>query len=96
METIAELDLIILSYLVPLMSLLCGLQYNSYVIVIIIIIIIIVIVIVIVIVIIIIIIIIIIIMTCCGLHPLPTKCLEVATCHQQTIKIGFHPIAGYM
>ena len=77
METIAELDLIILSYLVPLMSLLCGLQYNSYVIVIIIIIII-------------------IIMTCCGLHPLPTKCLEVAICHQQTIKIGFHPIAVYM
>ena len=72
METIAELDLIILSYLVPLMSLLCGFQYNSYVIIIIIIII---------------------IMTCCGLHPLPTKCLEVATRHQQTIKIGFHPIA---
>lgn len=67
METIAELDLIILSYLVPLMSLLCGFQYNSYVIII--------------------------IMTCCGLHPLPTKCLEVATHHQQTIKIGFHPIA---
>ena len=28
-----------------------------------------------------------------GLYPLPTKCLEVATCNQETIKIGFHPIA---
>ena len=34
METTAELDLIILSYLVPLMSLLCGLKYNAYIIII--------------------------------------------------------------
>ena len=31
--------------------------------------------------------------TCFGLYPLPTKCLEVATCNQETIKIVFHPIA---
>ena len=53
-------------------SLLCGLQYNAYIIIIIIIII---------------------ITTYFGLYPLPTKCLEVATCNQETIKIGFHPIA---
>ena len=50
-------------------SLLCGLQYNAYIIIIII------------------------ITTYFGLYPLPTKCLEVATCNQETIKIGFHPIA---
>ena len=49
-------------------SLLCGLQYNAYIIIII-------------------------ITTYFGLYPLPTKCLEVATCNQETIKIGFHPIA---
>ena len=51
-------------------SLLCGLQYNAYIIIIIII-----------------------ITTYFGLYPSPTKCLEVATCNQETIKIGFHPIA---
>ena len=51
-------------------SLLCGLQYNAYIIIIIII-----------------------ITTYFALYPLPTKCLEVATCNQETIKIGFHPIA---
>ena len=50
-------------------SLLCGLQYNAYIIIIII------------------------ITTYFGLYPLRTKCLEVATCNQETIKIGFHPIA---
>lgn len=50
-------------------SLLCGLQYNAYIIIIII------------------------ITTYFGLYPLTTKCLEVATCNQETIKIGFHPIA---
>lgn len=50
-------------------SLLCGLQYNAYIIIIII------------------------ITTYFGLYPLPTKRLEVATCNQETIKIGFHPIA---